>query len=209
MDKIVCLGKNYPEHAQELADGQGDVIPAQPVLFLKPPSVLVTAALGSTLTLFLPEHSNDVHPECEIVLQVGDDRKVQGVTVGLDLTLRDLQSQAKKNGQPWTISKVFAGSAVVGPFVPLDDFASWQTTEFRFVVSGELRQSGRLDQALLSASHTLSYIEKYFPLCPGDLIFTGTPRGVKSIAPGDRAELEWGKIHFSTLWQKTPPARPR
>ena len=121
MDKVICIGKNYLEHAQEL----GDAVPEKPVIFFKPPSCVVQADVeGQTLEVLLPADRGSVHHECEIVCRIGLNGQIDAVTLGLDMTLRDLQATLKKNGHPWEISKVFSGSALLGPWIPLTAMAS-------------------------------------------------------------------------------------
>jgi 2-keto-4-pentenoate hydratase/2-oxohepta-3-ene-1,7-dioic acid hydratase in catechol pathway len=206
MDKIVCVGKNYIEHAKEL----GDAVPAKPVLFLKPPSILRQGYQGKSLDLFLPVDRGSVHHECEIVIQLKNggfrmseaeaSKAIGAVSVGLDMTLRDQQMALKKAGSPWTVSKVFTDSAVVGPWVPVEKFSDWAVTSFSLRVNGNPRQEGVASQMTLSPSQCLAYISEHFPLCPGDLIFTGTPKGVGPVEPGDAAVLKFGSIEFSVLW---------
>jgi len=198
MDKIICLGKNYWEHAQEMGEAQ----PERPVIFLKPPSVLVSAAkLEEGLALSLPLQRGSVHHECEIVLRLGKTNEIEAVTLGLDMTLRDVQSELKKKGQPWTVSKVFSHSAVIGPWIPLNDFKNWEQTQFEFFLNGKLRQSGSSQDMMLKPEEMVSYLEGFFPLCQGDLIFTGTPAGVGPVVSGDSARLSWGPIEYEVHWK--------
>ena len=182
MDKIVCVGKNYSEHIKEMGGKTGDM----PVVFLKPPSVLRRAAAEEELALRLPTEEGEIHHECEIVLEMKANATqvsvaeagslIGGVTLGLDLTKRDLQAKQKAAGQPWTTSKVFADSAVIGPVLSLTTFARWQETEFRFFLDDQLKQQGTVAQMSLSPAECVAFISRLFPLCAGDLIFTGTPR---------------------------------
>ncbi|MFM8313944.1 MAG: fumarylacetoacetate hydrolase family protein, partial [Deltaproteobacteria bacterium] len=136
MDKIVCVGKNYIEHAKEL----GDQVPEKPVLFLKPPSVLKQAHSRESLDVFIPTDQGSVHHECEIVIRLKKggfrltemeaEKCIGKVSVGLDMTLRDKQAALKKAGSPWTTAKVFPDSAIVGPWVAVDDFPNFLETPF-------------------------------------------------------------------------------
>lgn len=208
MDKIICLGKNYLEHATEL----GDVVPEKPVLFLKPPSVLSEASgNGEHLKFFLPVGYGEVHHECELVVRLkfggyrlsttDAARSVDAVTVGLDMTLRTLQADLKKKGHPWTTAKVFPSSAVVGPWKHLTDLDELDGIDFSLKVNGTMRQTGRADQMMLPIADAISYVSRFFPLCEGDLIFTGTPKGVGPVLPGDRAELSFDSISYFVEWQ--------
>lgn len=203
MDKIVCIGKNYEAHVKEMQKIAGDAPAEKPVLFLKPPSALMTAGLnGETIEVPLPKNRGSVHPECEIVLRIGADLKIEAVTVGLDLTLRDLQTELKKKGQPWEISKVFKGSAVVGPFINVRNFPKFLEEEFSFTVNGEKRQCARGRDMIYIAEKCVNYSEEYFELEAGDLIFTGTPAGVAAVKPGDHCEVKLGSvINYSVIFK--------
>ena len=198
MDKIVCLGKNYSEHAKELGEKQ----PEKPVLFLKPPSVLKCGENpNETLKLYLPKGRGQVHHECEIVLRVGENLTIEAVTVGLDMTLRDVQSELKKKGQPWTTSKVFVDSAVIAPWKKVGEFPDWDKEEFQFSINGSLKQKGMASQMLLRVTDCIDYCRKFFPVYPGDLIFTGTPAGVGPVQSGDKGQLSWGEIELRVQWE--------
>ena len=211
MDKIICVGKNYEEHAKEL----GDAIPSKPVIFMKPPSVLRQARAGESLDLVIPTDRGSVHHECEVALQLktggfkmtlDQARQAIGfVTVGLDMTLRDQQAALKKAGSPWTIAKVFSDSAVVGPWVPVEKFSNYLDTPFSLKINGQLRQEGFPQHMTLSPIECVAYISEYFPLCAGDVIFTGTPKGVNSVVPGDVGMLTFGPIEFRVLWHGLKP----
>lgn len=207
MDKIICVGKNYLDHAQEL----GDKIPEKPVLFFKPPSVLVSFNSGEVVEVSHPKNRGPAHHECEIVLRVAKDcycvseseaeKLISHVTLGLDMTLRDVQAQQKKNGHPWEIAKVFANSAVVGPWVKVQDFPHYLEEEFSFTLDGVLRQKSAGKNMRLSPAQCLSYASEFFQLCEGDLIFTGTPSGVGPVASGQTGELKWGsKLKYRVHW---------
>jgi len=197
MDKIICLGKNYSEHAKEL----GEVAPEKPVIFIKPPSVFRQAIQNNQkLALNLPQARGEVHHECEIVVRVGKDMEIEALTLGLDMTLRDVQSLLKKGGQPWTISKVFKDSAIAGPWVKPSEFKNWENEEFQIEINGALRQRGSAKEMILRAAESIGYIQQFFPVCPGDLIFTGTPKGVGPVRVGDFGKLRWGSIEYEVGW---------
>ncbi len=206
MDKIICVGKNYAEHVKEL----GDITVDKPVIFLKPPSVLRQAKQGETLTVSMPTHQGSVHHECEIVFQLKAggfqmteteaERCIGAVSVGLDMTLRDKQAILKKTGAPWTIAKVFQDSAIIGPWRSLEEFPQFSNAVFSLKVNGELRQEGRATEMTFSPPKCIAYISEHFPLCAGDIIFTGTPKGVNSILPSDTGNLNFGPIQFSVQW---------
>lgn len=198
MDKLVFVGKNYLDHAREL----GDAVPEKPVLFLKPPSVLRRAAhWGDVVELTAPRERGELHYECEIVIRLGKDLRISAVSLGLDMTLRTIQAQLKKNGHPWTVGKVFHDSAVVGPEIPIAGFADFLSTPFSFSVNGDIRQHATGSQMMMKPEALLEYIQDQFPLCEGDLIYTGTPAGVGAVGPGDSGTLMWGDRSFEVRWR--------
>lgn len=205
MDKLICVGKNYIEHARELQTLIGDKVPTLPVLFLKPPGVLLiaTSAPGQPLRAPYPVGRGALHHECEIAVRLGRDvRTIDAVTLGLDMTLRDEQSQQKKAGNPWEISKVFAGSAILGPWIPVRDFGDYLRTPFTLSVDGKPRQKGMGSDMRLFPEQCIEYAAKYFPLFTGDVILTGTPAGVGPVTAGQTAELRWGeKLTYSVRWE--------
>lgn len=198
MDKIICIGKNYLDHAKEL----GDVVPEMPVLFLKPPSVSRSLAKkGDSIEVELPVSRGSIHHECEIVVRLNAAKEIDAVTLGLDLTLRDLQAQLKKNGHPWEISKVFNGSAIIGPWIPLAQFTDYLNQEFSFSINGQIRQKGKGADMRLLPLECLRYAHEYFPINAGDVIFTGTPAGVGPVQPGEVSELRWNsELLFTVKW---------
>lgn len=209
MDKIVCVGKNYLDHAKEM----GDKIPEKPVLFLKPPSVLrVSQHEDEALELQIPTDAGELHHEAEIVLRLDKggykigvkeaERLIGAVTVGLDMTLRTRQSLAKQNGHPWTTSKVFVDAAVIGVWQRISEFPDYLSQKFSFAVDGVERQHGFGKDMRLSPAECVSYISEFFPLSPGDLIFTGTPAGVGPIVPGSKGTLSWGNVRLNVSWRQ-------
>ena len=198
VDKIICVGKNYLEHAREL----GDVIPDKPVLFLKPASVMVDVLTpGETVFVKFPDGRGAVHYECEIVfrlkamphaIQAQDAKQfVSGVTLGLDMTLRDEQEKLKKNGHPWEKAKVFSSSAIVGPWLTGEKSFEILDKTFELFINDELKQRGQAREMTLSWSECIAYASEYFPILEGDLLFTGTPAGVGTLEKNVVAELKW------------------
>lgn len=198
MDKIICVGKNYLDHAKEL----GDAVPEKPVLFLKPPSVLLSAKnWGDTVECKFPTGRGELHHECEIVLRVNQKLEFDAVTLGLDMTLRELQAKLKKNGHPWEAAKVFQDSAVVGPWLPLPQFSDYLSMPFSLSLNGKTRQQGEGRQMLYAPKNLLPYIAEHFPLRAGDLVFTGTPAGVGPVQKSDIATLSLNGQHsFNVKW---------
>lgn len=187
MDKIICLGKNYSDHIAEMKEAA----PEMPVLFLKPASVFQEIKNQSTITL--PWHRGLIHHECEVVFKLYK-KNIIGLGLGLDLTLRDLQKDLKSKGHPWEVSKVFKNSALCTPIQGVRDFLNWQETPFMLKVNGEIRQESKLSHALLKPNEMIHYVDKFFPICDGDLIFTGTPSGVGPLMPHDVIEMSFGPI---------------
>lgn len=200
--KIVCVGRNYTAHAKEL----GNEVPAFPLIFLKPASVLI----HSGENIVYPDYSSEMHHEVELVLLIGktiknaDDKTseeaIAGYAVGLDMTLRDIQSELKKKGHPWTLAKVFDTSAAVSDFVLKNDYQIQGNEKISLAVNGEFRQNSSLSNMIFSAPKIVNYISSKMTLEKGDLIFTGTPAGVGSVSRGDKivAQIE----NVSTLTTK-------
>jgi len=193
--KIICVGRNYSEHAKELKNE----IPDKPVIFLKPQ----TALLKDNKPFYYPEWTKDLHYETELVLKVCKqgkyiDEKFAGkyfdeVTVGIDFTARDLQSQQKAKGLPWEIAKAFDNSAVIGSFKKV---SSESGINFSMNLNGAEAQKGNTNDMMFSFGKIIAYVSQFFTLQTGDLIFTGTPAGVGPVKIGDRLEgfLETEKV---------------
>ncbi len=186
--KIICVGRNYKAHALEL----GNSLPEEPVIFCKPDSAL----LPPRNPFVVPPWTQDVHHEIEWVLRVGKVGKYieprfaysyfDAMTVGLDFTARDLQTQLKNKGLPWERAKGFDGSAVLGTWSPMP--AEPMDHEIRLEKNGETVQSGNTRDFLTPLEDLVAFISTYFTLKNGDLIFTGTPAGVGPVKPGDVLE---------------------
>ena len=185
--KIVCVGRNYAEHAKEL----GNELPEKPLLFLKPAS----AVIYSGDKIEYPSFSKEMHHEVELVLLIGKDLKnagdkeseeaIAGYGVGLDMTLRDVQNELKKKGHPWTLAKCFNTSAVLSEFVSSKDYKLKLSEEISLTVNGETRQKEKLNMMIFSPAVLVKYISSVMKLEEGDLIFTGTPAGVGRVNSGD------------------------
>ncbi|MGK5089619.1 fumarylacetoacetate hydrolase family protein [Bdellovibrionota bacterium FG-2] len=202
MDKIICVGKNYLEHAKEL----GDAIPKKPILFLKPPSVLKIAQDGQPLLARLPEGRGPVHFECEIVFRIrckaGTTPYFDALTLGLDMTIREAQTELKRQGHPWELAKVFTDSALLGAWKPIKDIPDYLNKEFSCEIEGQLRQKATGSQMTLSPEICRAYAQECFPLCDGDLLFTGTPAGVGPVTKGQSATLLWeGESLLQVHWE--------
>ncbi|MCU4388756.1 fumarylacetoacetate hydrolase family protein [Acinetobacter haemolyticus] len=191
--KIVCVGRNYAEHAKEL----GNAVPDRPILFMKPPSSLATLAQGVAWNQALGE----CHYECEICLQIAhplsqetDKNKaleaIGAITLGLDLTLRDLQSELKDKGQPWERAKAFDGACILADWVEADEVGDLQELELVLMINGEQRQHGFSRDMLFDIGALLVEINQSFSLQAGDVIMTGTPAGVGALNPNDQLTMK-------------------
>lgn len=188
--KIICIGRNYSEHAKELNND----VPSEPVVFMKPKSAL----LQPDKPFIIPDFTKDLHYECELVVKIGKNGKYiqekfaskyyNEISVGIDFTARDLQQQQKSKGLPWEIAKAFDNSAVVGHFISLNENRKIDDINFSMKKNGELVQQGNSSQMLFSVDKIIAYVSQFFTLNIGDLIFTGTPAGVGPVAILDELE---------------------
>ena len=190
--KIICIGRNYAKHAEEL----NNPIPQEPVVFLKPD----TAVLLKKHPFFIPEHSNNVHHEIELVVKINRLGKhietrfahkyYNEIVLGIDFTARDVQDDCKKKGLPWEKAKAFDGSAAVSNFFSLESLKKEiNNIDFYLDINGKKVQEGNTKQMLFSVDQLISHVSKYFTLKTGDLIFTGTPAGVGPVQREDLLEL--------------------
>lgn len=205
--KIVCVGRNYAEHAKEL----GNEIPESPVLFIKPPSSLRSMQDGIRWNTALGE----CHHECELSILIGSkltnaseteaQAAIAGVTLGLDLTLRDLQSKLKNKGQPWERAKAFDGACLLGEWLAPDQLADLKQTTFDLSINGDIRQHGDTADMLFDVVALLVEISQNFSLEPGDVVMTGTPAGVGPLTSGDQLTLtlqtKQGPVSWRTVVQ--------
>lgn len=178
--RLFCVGRNYAAHAREM--GASDREP--PFFFMKPAS----AVLPGGGTLPYPPQTSDLHHEIELVVALGAGGSVFGYGVGLDLTRRDLQGEAKKAGKPWDMGKVFDHAAPVSALVPAAAVPSVDAGRIALSVNGELRQEGDLAEIIWTVPEIIAELSRFITLLPGDLIFTGTPAGVGPIQRGDRLD---------------------
>jgi acylpyruvate hydrolase len=187
--RIFAIGRNYAEHIQELNNER----PGEPVVFTKPD----TALLRNNDPFYYPDFSKDVHHEVELVLKISKNGKnieekfasryFDKIGIGIDFTARDLQQKAKEKGLPWDIAKGFNGSAPIGKkFIPVGEFKNVKDINFSLEVNGKLKQLGNTNLMLFSFDHIIAYLSKFFTLKTGDLIFTGTPKGVGPVTSGDK-----------------------
>lgn len=188
--KIICIGRNYAEHARELKNE----IPSEPVFFLKPDTALILQGHP----FFYPDFSKDIHYECEIVVRINRlgknieerfaHRYYEDIALGIDFTARDVQSELKSKGLPWEKAKAFDGSAAVGNFVSISFLKNRDNIQFKLLKNGQVVQVGQSTDMLFSIDSIIAHVSKYFTLKIGDLIFTGTPAGVGPVSIGDHLE---------------------
>ena len=187
--KILCVGRNYSEHAKEL----GNAVPENPVIFSKPD----TALLKNNEAFYLPSFSNDVHHEVELVIKINKvGKKIQEkfarnyfseIGLGIDFTARDVQSELKSKGLPWELAKAFDGSAPIGNFINMENM-DLKNIDFSLQKNGQVVQKGNTAQMIFSFEQIVSFVSQYFTLKVGDLIYTGTPAGVSQVNIGDKLE---------------------
>jgi len=186
--RIFAIGRNYAEHIQELNNERPD----EPVIFTKPD----TALLRNNDPFYYPDFSKEIHHEVELVLRVCKEGKnieekfahkyVDALTIGIDFTARDLQQKAKEKGLPWDIAKGFNGSApLADKFIPIGDFKNLKDINFSLQIDGAPKQQGNTSMMLFNFDYIISYLSKFFTLRTGDLIFTGTPKGVGPVKVGN------------------------
>jgi len=188
--KIICIGRNYVKHIEELQNERPD----EPVVFLKPDS----AILLKQHPFVIPEFSNDVHHEVEILVKINKVGKYieskfahnyyDEIGLGIDFTARDLQAKLKEKGLPWEKAKAFDGSAVIGDFYPKNDYDSLKNIQFKLFKNGEIVQLGNTSHMLWKIDELIAHVSQFFTLKKGDIIFTGTPEGVSAVKPNDILE---------------------
>ncbi len=187
--KIICIGRNYVEHAKEL----GNAVPSEPVIFMKPDSAL----FRQRDAFYIPDWSSDVHYEIEVVVKINRlgkniesrfaSKYFQEFSLGIDFTARDVQSELKSKGLPWEKAKAFDQSAVLGEFMKVEDF-DLDNLNFKLHKNGEVVQKGNTSNMIHSIPNIINHCSQYFTLKIGDLLFTGTPVGVGKVNGGDLLE---------------------
>jgi len=199
--KIICVGRNYAAHAQEL----NNPVEAEPVIFLKHE----TALIAGKLPFFYPTFSNDVHYETELVVRISRTGKniaekfahryYDSVTLGFDFTARDLQSKLKSKGLPWELAKSFDQSAPVGEFVSMENIKDINDVHFSMQLNGEVKQNGHTAMMLFSVDKIIAFVSSFITLKKGDFIFTGTPEGVGPVKICDKLEAFLGDKNLLTV----------
>lgn len=188
--KILAIGRNYTDHIKELNNEKPD----EPVIFTKPE----TALLQNNAPFYYPDFSNNIHYEVEIILRISKhgkyidpkfaDKYFDAIGIGIDLTARDIQDKAKNKGLPWALAKGFNGSAPISKFIDKSRFENIRDLNFSLKVDGEIKQHGNTSLMLFPVEEIISYISRFIMLKKGDIIFTGTPKGVGPIAIGNKLE---------------------
>ncbi len=198
--KLICIGRNYAAHIDELKNERPD----EPVVFIKPDS----AVLPKEQDFYIPEFSNEVHYEVEVLVKIKKVGKhisekfahkyYDEVGLGIDFTARDLQSKLKAKGLPWEKAKGFDGAAVIGKWLPKEKFENLNELGFSLLKNGEIVQSGHTGLMLWKIDELIAYVSTFFTLKKGDILFTGTPSGVGKVAPNDYlvGRIE-GEEHFA------------
>lgn len=192
LGKVVCIGRNYADHAREL----NNPVPTEPILFIKPATSVVPMEEAFTV----PEGKGAVHFETEMAILIGETLKdadeqqsmhgIAGIGLGLDMTLREVQDSLKQKGQPWEKSKCFDGACPLSAFLSPASVNDLADVQIRLTVNGEVRQDGNSAQMLTPVLKLLSYASQWFTLEPGDVVLTGTPAGVGPVQPGDQLRVE-------------------
>jgi 2-keto-4-pentenoate hydratase/2-oxohepta-3-ene-1,7-dioic acid hydratase in catechol pathway len=185
--KIICIGLNYRQHAMEM----GWTLPTEPVVFLKPDSAL----LRKNKPFFLPDFTDNVHYEVEVVVKISKlgksiaakyaSRYFDELTLGIDITARDIQNRNSEAGYPWELSKGFDGAAPIGAFVPVSSVNDINNLDFRLDINGKTVQQSNTSDLIFSIDKIIEFVSRYFTLKTGDLIFTGTPSGVGQLQRND------------------------
>lgn len=188
--KIIAIGRNYVDHAKEL----NNPVPSRPVIFLKPD----TALLKDNKPFYYPSFSKDIHYELELIIKIGKEGKniqekfarnyIDGYSLGVDFTARDIQQNQKEKGLPWELAKGFDHSAVIGKFIDFKEDTIINDLKFRLELNGNKVQEGDPALMIFSIENIIAFVSQYFTLKKGDIIFTGTPSGVGPISIGDRLE---------------------
>ena len=193
--KIICIGRNYSEHAKEL----NNTVPTSPVFFMKPD----TALLKDNAAFYFPSFSNEIHYEVELVIKISKNGKsilpqfahkyFEQITVGIDFTARDLQQHCKEKGLPWEKAKAFDQSAVIGNFIPISELSNKKQIQFDLLLNEQQVQQGISSDMIFSFEQIIAYVSQFITLKTGDLIYTGTPAGVGPIKIGDRLKASIDK----------------
>ncbi len=187
---IWAIGRNYTDHAQEMKAE----VPKRPLVFIKSFNCLTTQN-----QIQLPDFSQDIHHEIEVAVELSPKLKPQRIALALDLTARDEQSIAKKNGEPWTLAKSFKGSCPISPWIDYKDDAWFENLSFHLKINQQLRQMGKTKDMIFKLPTLIDYLSQHFPLEPNDIILTGTPAGVAALKAKDQIEADLSSQIFWRL----------
>jgi acylpyruvate hydrolase len=187
--KIICIGRNYAEHAKEMKSD----VPTEPVYFMKPDTSLLKES-----DFYFPDFTGDLHHEIELVLKISKAGKhieeqfahkyYEEIGLGIDFTARDIQAKCKEKGLPWEKAKAFDNAAPIGNFVKKEELGDLNNIRFELKINGETRQSGNSKDLIFSFDKVIAYVSRFVTLKTGDLIYTGTPEGVGPVKIGDKME---------------------
>ena len=199
--KLICIGRNYAQHISELKSEK----PSEPVVFLKPD----TSILLNQQPFFIPDFSNEVHHEVEVLVKINRVGKYidskfahkyyEQIGLGIDFTARDLQQELKAKGLPWDKSKAFDGSSVIGKWVPKSNYNNVNNISFSLLKNNQIVQSSTTEEMLWGIDEIIAYVSRYFTLKIGDIIFTGTPSGVGKVQPDDSLIGYIGEEEFFSI----------
>jgi len=188
--KIICIGRNYAEHAKEM----NAAVPTEPVFFLKPD----TAIIKDNAPFYYPDFSKEIHHEVELVIKINKPGKniepkfahkyYDEIGIGIDFTARDIQAKCKEKGLPWEKAKAFDGSAPIGKFIDKKNLKDLNDINFQLTINGKVVQKGNTKDLLFSFDTIIAYVSTFLTLKKGDLIYTGTPEGVSNVENGDRLQ---------------------
>ncbi len=188
--KIICIGRNYAEHAKEM----NAAVPTEPVFFLKPD----TAIIKDNAPFYYPDFSKEIHHEVELVMKINKPGKniepkfahkyYDEIGIGIDFTARDIQAKCKEKGLPWEKAKAFDGSAPIGKFIDKKNLKDLNDINFQLTINGKVVQKGNTKDLLFSFDTIIAYVSTFLTLKKGDLIYTGTPEGVGNVEIGDRLQ---------------------
>lgn len=187
--KIICIGRNYAEHAKEMKSA----VPTEPVFFMKPDTALLKEE-----DFYIPEFSKELHHEIELVLKISKvgkhieekfaNKYYDEIGLGIDFTARDIQAKCKEKGLPWEKAKAFDNSAPIGKFIKKEELKNLNEINFELKINGESKQIGNSKDLIFSFDKVISYVSQFITLKQGDLIYTGTPEGVGPVKVGDKLE---------------------
>ena len=199
--KLICIGRNYAQHISELKNEK----PTEPVIFLKPD----TAILLKKQPFFIPDFSEQVHHEVEVLVKINRVGKhidskfahkyYDQIGLGIDFTARDLQQKLKEKGLPWEKAKAFDGSAVIGKWVPKSNFENLNDLSFSLHKNNDIVQASTTQDMLWNIDAIIAYVSQFFTLKIGDIIFTGTPSGVSAVKPNDSLKGYIGEEEFFSI----------